>query len=295
MRHDRPEHDWVFDALGTRWTVTTPEPLAPSVCTAVADELDRIDRAWSRFRDDSMVAEIAAHPGSYPVDPVDQPLVDWYRRLYDLSAGAVSPFVGATLSDAGYDARYSLRPAERIRDTPRWDDVLTGHDGTLEVRRPVVIDVGAAGKGFAVDRVSAIVAATAPQHIVDGGGDMVIAGYDTPRRVALEHPDDTTRAIGVVDVADGAICASAVNRRAWADWHHIIDPRTSSPAREVVATWVLAPTAMEADGLATALFFTPAALLRGHFHHHDDGFHHLTVRRSGRVEHTAIPGLELYL
>ena len=41
----------------------------------------------------------------------------------------------------------------------------------------------------------------------------------------------------------------------------MIDPRTAQPVRDVLATWVIAPTTMVADGLATALFFVPATKL----------------------------------
>ena len=78
-------HDWVFEAIGTRWTITTPAPLAAPVVAAVGAEIERIDRAWSRFRDDSAVAEMARAGGSHRVEATDQPLLDWYRRLYDLS------------------------------------------------------------------------------------------------------------------------------------------------------------------------------------------------------------------
>lgn len=287
--------DWVFDALGTRWTITTPAPMSASERAEVAGELDRIDRVWSRFRADSLITEIAARAGDYPIAESDRPLMDWYRQLYELTAGAVSPFVGQTLVDAGYDADYTLRPSERVRAAPPWETVLGGHDGVLDVLVPTVIDVGAAGKGFAVDRVAAIVSESTNDYIVDGGGDMFISAFDTPRRVALEHPSAPTKAIGVVEVSGAAICASASNRRTWAQWHHIVDPRTASPAREVLATWVIAPTAMIADGLATALFFTPAVALRARFDYCPEGFHHVTVRRGGGVEHTAVPGLELFL
>ncbi|MGW6032974.1 MULTISPECIES: FAD:protein FMN transferase [Gordonia] len=281
--------------MGTRWTISTPSPLPVDVVDAVDAEIDRIDRAWSRFRDDSTVADMARQAGRYPIADSDQPLVDWYRRLYDLTGGAVSPLVGQTLADAGYDAAYSLRASTRVPAAPAWDSVIGEHTGALEIREPALLDVGAAGKGFAVDRVAAIVGASVDDFVVDAGGDMVVSPRSRGLRVALEHPSDTTKAIGVVSVAGGAICASASNRRVWADWHHIVDPRTASPAREVLATWVIAPSAMEADGLATALFFTPAAFLRGDFDHHREGFHHVTIRRNGSVEHTAIPGLELFL
>ncbi|MBD0862354.1 FAD:protein FMN transferase [Gordonia sp. zg691] len=288
-------HNWEFAALGTAWTITTPTPLPADTVDAVHAEIDRIDVAWSRFRDDSTVAAMARRAGRYPIAASDQPLVDWYRRLYDLTGGAVSPLVGQTLADAGYDADYSLRPSAQVPVAPEWDAVIADHTGALEMHRPALLDVGAAGKGFAVDRVAEIVAGVTDDFVVDASGDMRISPRADGLRVALEHPLDATKAIGVVTVAQGAVCASASNRRAWADWHHIVDPRTASPAREVLATWVIAPTAMEADGLATALFFTPAAFLRGDFDHHAQGFHHVTIRRNGSVEHTAIPGLELFL
>ena len=56
----------------------------------------------------------------------------------------------------------------------------------------------------------------------------------------------------------GTAVQSATTRRAWGDGlHHVIDPLTGLPARGVLATWVLAPTALVADGIATALFFDP--------------------------------------
>jgi len=50
--------------------------------------------------------------------------------------------------------------------------------------------------------------------------------------------------------------------RVWAGLHHIVDPRTGEPVRDVAATWVIAGSAMVADGLATALFFTSPAQTR---------------------------------
>jgi thiamine biosynthesis lipoprotein len=45
----------------------------------------------------------------------------------------------------------------------------------------------------------------------------------------------------------------------------VLDARRGQPTTEVLATWVLAPDALTADGLATALFFVPAAVLQASF------------------------------
>ena len=78
-------------------------------------------------------------------------------------------------------------------------------------------------------------------------------------RVGLEHPRDPSKAVGVVELHDGALAASASNRRAWgAGLHHVLDAVTGEPTNDVIATWALADTAMLADGAATALFFDPS-------------------------------------
>jgi thiamine biosynthesis lipoprotein len=282
-------NEWDFPALGTAWDITLPQAVPAALKTAVRGELDRIDRTWSRFRTDSMVASMAREAGTYPVDPSDQPLLDLHRTLYDLTGGMVTPMVGQTLADAGYDADYSLRPAASVAPVPAWDDVLAEWQGQIEVQSPCLLDVGATGKGFAVDRVSALVrSAGFDEFLVNGSGDM--RAGSAPHRIALEHPSDPTKAIGTVVIENNAICGSASNRRAWADWHHIVDPVSSTPTREVVATWVIADDTMVADGLSTALFFTSAHKLMTHF-----AFDYVVVRANGTVEHSHARELELFL
>jgi thiamine biosynthesis lipoprotein len=47
----------------------------------------------------------------------------------------------------------------------------------------------------------------------------------------------------------------------WDVYHHIIDPHSLKSPRHIRAVWVVADTGLLADGLATALFFCPAATL----------------------------------
>jgi thiamine biosynthesis lipoprotein len=113
---------------------------------------------------------------------------------------------------------------------------------------------------------------------VDASGDLLVRG--APQRIALEHPYDPRRAIGVVTVADEALCASAANRRAWGDGlHHVLDARTGRPVRTVVATWAIAGAAMIADAAATALFFDGGAEFAG-----EHGVHWVRVLSDGRAE-----------
>lgn len=250
-----PQAERRFDALGTRWRLDTAVPLSDERFAAVRARIAGFDAAWSRFRPDSLVARLAADGGSAEFPPEAGALLEVYARLYRATRGAVSPLVGDALVRLGYGADYRLTPAAGPEPSPTWEDVLTVAGTRITVTRPTVLDVGAAGKGQLVDLVSALLAELgSPVHTVDASGDLRHSGPE-PLRIGLEHPYDPRTAIGVVELAGGALCASAANRRVWGDGlHHVLDARTGAPVREVAATWVLADRAVDADGLATALF-----------------------------------------
>lgn len=150
----------------------------------------------------------------------------------------------------------------------------------------MVVDVGAAGKGYLVDAVSALLRADGVRDfLVDGSGDLRHAGA-AAARIGQEDPFDPERVIGVATLRDGALCASAVNRRARGDGlHHVVDARTGAPVHDIVAAWAMAETAALADGLATALFFAAPVRLAGVFH-----FAYARLFADGRAE--ASPNFE---
>ena len=270
-------HAWGFEAIGTAWQIDTREPLPSDVRAAVQGRIKRFDKAWSRFRDDSLVADIARGPGQWEMPDDAEWLFDLFTELNDLTDGAVNPLIGRTLSDLGYDASYSLTESAEPAGVPPWSSIeLSG--GVLTTIEPVLIDVGAAGKGLLVDHLASIVGREVNQFTIDASGDLYHGGT-IPLRIALEHPLDATRAIGIAEIdPEDALCASATNRRAWGDGlHHVVDARTGRPTDDVIATWVVVPqSCMRADGLATAHFFTDPAVLMERFQHqfvrmHADG------------------------
>lgn len=244
---------WRFEAIGTGWEIETGAPLTADVRAAVTAEIERFDRTWSRFRDDSDVTRLGRSGGRLS-SPDAVPMLDAYRELDAATAGAVNPLVADSLVALGYDATYSLQAGDPRPAPASWTTRLTWSAGAVEVPAPALLDVGALGKGRLVDRVMAVLADTPGGVVVDAGGDIRVRGAGV--RIALEHPFDARKAIGVVEVTEGALCASAINRRAWGDGlHHVLDARTGRPVRTWAATWALAPEAMTADAVATALFF----------------------------------------
>jgi thiamine biosynthesis lipoprotein len=242
---------WRFDALGVPWRIDTELPIPHAVRIAVADRVEAFDRAWSRYRDDSLVARIAREPGRHRLPAEAAVLLDLYAELYTATGGRVSPLVGGALAASGFGPRLA-GVADAV---PLWQHALAWDGAHLDTASPVLLDVGAAGKGLLVDLVSALLAeAGIALSVVDGSGDLRIR--EVPMRIALEHPGDATKAVGVAELSEGALSASAGNRRVLADGrHHVLDAVTGLPVRDVVATWAVAADDLTADGAATALFF----------------------------------------
>ncbi|MYW96160.1 FAD:protein FMN transferase [Amycolatopsis rubida] len=257
-----------FAAIGTQWQIDTERPLAEELRRRIRSLAEEFDRVWSRFRDDSLVTRIA-HAGTggrFEFPARDAALLDLYDRLVAATDGALDPLVGRDLELLGYDARYTLVPDEaalagRRRDS--WTRDVRREGTSIATERPMVIDVGAAGKGYLVDLVAqTLLDAGVVEFVVDASGDLRHHGRE-PVTVGLEHPVLPGRVLGTVALRDSALCASATNRRSWGDGlHHVLNGQTGRPVDDVVATWVLAADAATADGLATALFVSDPARLR---------------------------------
>lgn len=259
-----------FKAIGTVWDIQVHGTLSSDAWTALMDKIHArirtFDRDYSRFRADSLVTRISKKAGSYELPPDGFTMLDFYRRLYRATEGNVTPLIGRSVADAGYDASYTFQPKELHRP-PSWESALSYDKNSLSVRQPVLLDFGAAGKGYLIDILSGLIEqAGVDTYFVNAGGDMI---HRSARKdeieVGLENPLDTSEAIGVVRLSNRSLCGSAGSKRAWGKFHHIIDPKSLRSPEEIIATWVIADNTMLADGLATALFFTDAASLMERF------------------------------
>lgn len=287
------KHNYQFEAIGTLWNVEVETPLSIAEKKRIHEIIDAFDKAYSRFRDDSLVSRARAKaPSSFTFPDSVVEIFDMYVQLECITGGAVNPLVGTRLEQLGYDAHYSLRPTKTPASRPGVLAQTISRSGTtLTYRQPALLDIGAIGKGYVVDKVAEYVGLRHTQYVVDAGGDMVVL-TDVPYAVGLEHPLDFSRIIGTIPMQNKSICGSSPNRRSWGEGlHHIIDATTGQPVQsDCVATWAIADTTMLADALTTALFFVPATTLKQHF----GEFQYIIMRANGAVEYTIDEG-EVYI
>jgi thiamine biosynthesis lipoprotein len=253
-----------FEAIGTIWTIDLYRAEntldGQQLRQRIRRRINDFDRYYSRFRSDSLITKMSSQAGSYRLPRDAQPLFNLYERIYQETDGLVTPLIGQLLVDAGYDATYSLKPGV-LRPVPAWADVIDYAYPNLTLKQPALLDFGAAGKGYLVDIIGGLLKAQGvTAFCVNAGGDILhYDGTGPALEVALEDPADPRQAIGVATIANQSICGSAGNRRAWGNYHHIMNPLSRASPRAIEAVWVVAATALLADAMATCLFFVPAA------------------------------------
>lgn len=251
-----------YKSMGTSWEVTIwdkiPEKTRDKIKTRVIASTNEFDSVFSRFKKNSLVSEISKQKGRIKVPKDFTRMLEVYKNLYKLSDKTLTPLIGVVLSEMGYDANYSLRPKNKFSVVPDFDQtVKIPDDETVETTRKVLFDFGALGKGYFVDKIGRILKDEGlKSFLVNGSGDIYYQG-GVPIKVGLEHPSDPTKVIGALSLKKGSVCASGTNRRKWETYNHIINPKTLSPATDIIATWVMSDTAAIADALATALFLCP--------------------------------------
>lgn len=276
-----------WQALGTSVELVLSDSGMLAQARAIVErQLDEIDRACSRFREDSELTRVNASAGrTVQVDPLLAEAVEVALRAAELTGGDVDPTVGAALELAGYDRDWQLlapprtgeRPDSELSDTaPRvivtvrsgWEAVELDRDrATLRIPAGVKLDLGATAKAWAADRASrAVHDATGCGVLVSLGGDISTAGPSPapgwPVHVTDDHRSGPDAPGQRISIAGGGLATSSTTVRRWRHdgrtMHHIIDPSTGSPARTRWRT-----VSVAAIDCANANIAATAAIVRG--------------------------------
>jgi len=274
-RSHNPADDVSYMKLGTfvRLKVCADDSLIRAAAhkSALA-AIDRVDRLMSTYRDDSELSAVNDTAYLKPI-PVS-------REVYDLLAKAM---VYSRMTDGAFDITVTpllevWKQAERENQLPRQEKTTeaiakTGCDKVLLSDGPkcavrftkegVRLNVDAIAKGYAVDQaLEAIRSAGATAGLVDIGGEIACFGKDWV--IGIQDPFSATNADPlsqtprwVLRLNDCAVATSGNYRRymriAGEKYSHIIDPRSGRPADKLPSVTVIAPKAIDADALATAI------------------------------------------
>ena len=218
-----------------------------------------VERHCSRFDPESELRRLCAQPAGTPtiVSELLFSALELGLGVSEATDGAFDITVGARLAHDGYDrnyltGEYSGGAAETIGQAS-WRDVRLDADRRLvALRRPLLLDLGAVAKGFAIDLAGRELALY-QRWAVYAGGDLLL--HDSrpqakPFEVEIRHPRESGGVIETLALANGSVCTSGDYERG----HHIVETSGASRSTTLISSTVVAPTAVIADALSTAAF-----------------------------------------
>ena len=243
------------------------------------NDLEQQELSWRL--DSAEVAQINAAAGKGQIQ-VSAAMAGWLERClqiseqtggaFDVSIGKLSRLWDIDTWAAADDPQdYELPGREEIEQalaTAGWQQMILEQrtDSTVvSIPAGMQLDLGAVGKGVALDEIRK----TMEEHpkvsgaVISVGGSILTYGNKPEGgawQIAVTDPQDPSQSVGVLTL-DGGYCVSTsgdYERYVEVDgvrYHHILDPRTGSPARsDVAGVTIVTKDGFLSDALSTACF-----------------------------------------
>ncbi|MEE2731265.1 MAG: FAD:protein FMN transferase [Pseudomonadota bacterium] len=269
----REYHKHAFHAMGSPCTLhlyLDPTAATDTVIQVVVGEVLRLEQKFSRYRDDSLAADImqaAARGVSIELDAESAGLLDYAATLWQQSDGLFD--ITSGLLRRVWDLKSGRVPSEQavseILPHIGWDK--------LDWRNPVLgfphagmeVDFGGYVKEYAADSAAAVARQQGVEHgLIELGGDIRVIGPHPdgrPWQVGVRHPRQEGVVLAQVALEQGAVASSGDYERAMVvdgkRYGHILNPKTGWPVCGLMAVTVLAEHCLLAGTACTV------AMLKG--------------------------------
>ena len=250
---------------------------------AALEEVERVEAALTVFRTTSALVDVNRRAGSEDV-LLDAELFALLRRcvaFHEATGGAYDVTTTPLSRCWGFLARAGRRPTAETVDAAR---AGTGTDAVaLDAARQTVrflragleLNLGSIGKGYALDRMAALMRAAGAAHVLlsaAGSSIRAVGGRGRGFRVDLRSRLVGRGPLARLRLRDAALGTSGGGEQGFeidgVRYGHVIDPRTGWPARGVLSATVVADDAATADALSTAFFVGGPDLARDYCARH---------------------------
>ncbi len=265
------------DTMGTYYAVTIADSLDTArvsyLSARVVDILDDVNNSMSTYIDDSELSRFNRSRSTEWQSASSQLVTVLFeaQRIHRISNGAFDVTVGPLVNLWGFGSGGGIREVPPVNVIDRTLAQVGGRYLEVRISPPMVrkriaglyVDLSAIAKGYAVDRISAALAAAGVRNsLVDIGGELYASGRNADGGawgIGIEKPIATERTvITTIQVSDAGVATSGDYRIyteiAGRRYSHEIDPYAGWPIiHRTVLVSVVASSAMEADAWATAL------------------------------------------
>jgi thiamine biosynthesis lipoprotein len=265
--------DWISREeaiMGTRCAVelwSEDRAKGDAAITSVFDDMKRIDRLMSTWKEDTEISRVNREAGKHPVKISAElfRLLQESVQYSELTHGAFD----ITYASVGYlyDFKRHIHPdqaaiAAALPGINFRHMVLDPKKLTVFFSRPGMrIDLGGIAKGYSVDRgIQILQKQGITRAMVNAGGDTRIVGdrFGKPWWVGVRDPDHEGKTFLKLPLTDTAFSTSGDYERYFDEdgkrFHHIIDPRTGDSARKCRSVTVISGNATRTDALTKSVF-----------------------------------------
>jgi thiamine biosynthesis lipoprotein len=237
--------------------VVTPDRAAgQAAVTATLDEMGRWVSVLDHRQPASALGKLNADR-RLPEAPAE--LLEVLAAALDLSALTAGAF-DVTIKPVLDAYRAGQMSVEHLRRLVDFRQVAVEGRGIRLLRPGMALTLDGLAKGRVVDAGVGVLRAHGFANVlVEAGGDLLAQGVRADGgtwEVGVQSPRGAARPLAAVPVQQQAMATSGDYQNSFtADYnlHHILDPRTLRSPTELAGATALAPTAMQADALSTAL------------------------------------------
>lgn len=272
-------------AMATRFEIALwggSETYLRAVGEEALAEILRLEAQLSPYRSDSDIADLNARAAIEPVrlEPRLFALLERAAALTQRTGGAFDLTVASLLRVWGFTGGgghlpdpAALAAARECTGMP-----LVALDAAAQtlrfLREGVRLDMGAFGKGYAIEQAAELLQEYGIGGALLHGGTSTAQAIGTqpdgtPWRIAVQDPTRTDAYLTTVPLEDAALSVSAVHGKSFTEgdtrYGHVLDPRTGQPVQNALLSAVVSASATDSDALSTALlvlgesFLPPAA------------------------------------
>lgn len=264
-----------LDAMGTTFTVALygeERDRLENAADAAFAEVRRLERMLSNYRPSSEWSRVNREAADHPVR-VSRELFELLSACQDYSRASEGAFditVGPLMKVWGFYRGTGRLPArEEIAAAAAKVGygklVLDAENQTVRFTEPgVEIDPGGIGKGYAVDRVVAILRDNGIRAALVSASGSSIYGLGAPPgepqgwEVRIRHPKDETQTVETLRLRDQSLSTSGSYEKFFVaegkTYSHIMDPRTGYPAAGMLSVSVLAARTLDSEAWTKPFF-----------------------------------------
>jgi len=243
-------------ALGTTVTMTAlhaDEELAGRALDAAFAEVEMIESVMSLYRPDSQVSRLNREGIIHQPAPSLVEVLRHARQIAELSNGAFDVTVQPLWALKGQ------RPDAGMLALVDWRK-LEVSDERIRLAPGMAITLNGIAQGYAADAAMRVVRSHGVSQVLIDAGEFSAQGVNmegTAWNIGIQHPREPDAYAALTRLDNRCLATSGDYETTFStDFrsHHILDPHTGESPAQLASVSVLAPSAMAADALSTALF-----------------------------------------